>query len=399
MELIKGRILIVDDEQNQLTLMQEAVRMMGYEVEVTPSGARALDLLRESQFDILITDMQMPEMDGLTLLENARTTDSGVSVVVLTAHGTIETAVEAMKRGAEDYITKPVEFAELEMTLQLIFSKRRLLKENEKLAYENEALKRDLGIRYHYTNAIGRSPHTQTLLKKIEGYLGEKAPILILGERGAGVDDIARMLHYNGPCAQNSLFFFDCAAVPEDLHEVNLFGQETAIEAGAKIPGRPGLIERANNGTLVLSNIQRLNKQARTRLARVLKQEETQRTGGKQFYAVSLRVLATSSHAELDSTLREDGFRWELFDIFMKNKIEIKPLRERREDVPLLITAIANRVAIALGKNLDKVEQAVFDKLSVYDFPGNDRELESLVESAVIRCDSNILKVSHFFFL
>lgn len=394
----KGKVLVVDDEHHQRQILSQVAQQMGYEVVTAVAPEDALRLIRFGRFDVLLTDMSMPGMTGIQLLEAVTRHDPTVSVIVVTAHGTVETAVEAMKAGAEDFILKPVEFDALEMVLKRVFQKRSLLRENQKLQGENEALKRDIGIRYHLTNALGVSAQSQKVMEKVKLYLKVRTPVLILGEPGSARQDVARMIHYNSPWARNDLILFDCQSVPEDLQEHHLFGEETSLDGGVRVESRPGLIEKAHLGTLVLANVHRLTARCQPQLARVLREEKCVRVGGTQFYRAYVRVIATSQRAAFDQAAAAETFRKNVHELFADHVVDLRPLRERREDVPILIAAMAKRNAEMLGKEVKKIQKEVVERLAAYDFPGDQRELESMVESAVIRCDGEILRTEHFNF-
>jgi DNA-binding NtrC family response regulator len=388
----KGKILAVDDEPHQRTILKEAITLLGYSATIAESGMQVLDKLRNGTYDALITDLQMPGLDGVTLISKALEIDPSLSTIIVTAHGTIETAVDAMKNGAEDYLLKPIDFTVLEVVLTRVFIKRMLIRENRKLQSENEALKRNMGVRYHLANTLGKSAAAQYLQEQIQSHLRSRKPLLILGETGVGRNDIARMLHYNGPWATSDLIFFDCSAVPEELHESHLFGEEAPDGTDA----RPGLVEKASQGTLVLSNIHLLGARCQPRLARLVSEQKTQRIGGKRFYQVDTRLIATSELAKIGKATLDGTFRLDVRDALLDNAIRVEPLRQRKEDIPILIAATARQMAVALGKELSKIDPAVVERLSTYDFPGNVRELKSLVEAAVIRCKSPVLSLDDF---
>ena len=376
--------------------MEEAVKSLGYEVAIADSGEKALAAIRAGSFDVLLTDMQMPGMDGLALLSSVMRYDPSVSVIVVTAHGTIETAVDAMKRGAEDYLLKPVEFEALDLILKRVFGKRDLVRENKKLMSENEALKRDLGIKFHLANAIGKSPQSQKTLEEVKKYMKNRAPVLVLGEQGVGRDDIARMIHYNSPWARSDLIVFDTAHVPEEFHENHLFGEELTIEGGVKTPSRPGLVEKAHMSTLLVMDIHKLHERVQPLLSKVIREEKSQRIGGQKFYHAYVRLIATSTKPEFEKAAESKEFRKDIYDLLRENTIEIAPLRERKEDIPLLIAAAAKRIGGLVGKEIKKIDKDVIDNLAGYDFPGNNHELDAMVESAVIRCNEETLKWENF---
>ncbi len=397
-ELPSGKILIVDDETYPRMILKEAVQQMGYSPEEASDGQNALERLRYGNFDLMLTDMNMPGMDGLTLLSNTLKADPGVSVIVVTAHGTIETAVEAMRKGAEDFITKPVEIDNLKLTLERVFKKRTLLLENKRLLSENEALREDLKIRYHLATAVGRSQEAVLLVEKINLYMKTRTHTLVTGEPGSGQIDVAKTLHYNSPWAGNPILFFDCFTVPEHLQEAHLFGEEGSTQPGSAKKGVPGLIERAQSGSIVISSVHRLNAACQARLSRVIREEKTQRVGGSRFYPVHLKVITTSYVHDFEAAVNAGAFKRDFYEVLCEHEIRIPALRERIADVPLLIAATARRVGQSLGKEIEKIDKSVIDLMSLYSFPGNLRELEGMVETAVIRCTGTRLQATDFSF-
>ncbi|HEX4923675.1 MAG TPA: sigma-54 dependent transcriptional regulator [Bdellovibrionales bacterium] len=389
------RVLVVDDESHQRAILTEAITDLGYKVTALASPAEALDRLRKEYHDVVVTDMQMPGMTGLELLARIREWDPTIGVIVVTAHGTIETAVEAMRNGAEDYVQKPVEFGALEIALTRVFEKRALVRENLKLQNENTALRRDIGIKYHLGNAIGTSPAAKELIKSVENFSKTREIVLVLGEAGTGKTDIARMIHYNSPWAPNPLLLFDCASVPLDLHEAHLFGEETAVRGGSKVPGYAGLVEKAHMGTLVVSNVHLLSRKCQSRLSGVVRDHVTQRTGGSQNYYADIRLIATSSPGDVEKLM--EG-RWDLYHFLMENTVVVPRLRDRKEDIPLLALAVARRMSAQYGKSIETLDRALTEMLAAHDFPGNYSELESMIETAVLGSTGTVLKAEHLTF-
>jgi transcriptional regulator with PAS, ATPase and Fis domain len=275
-----------------------------------------------------------------------------------------------------------------------VFEKRALERENIKLKNENQTLRRDIGIKYHITNALGVSTASKELLQKVEHYAKSREIVLVLGESGTGKDDIARMIHYNSAWAANALILFDCSSVPADLHEVHLFGEETAIRGAYKVQGHAGLVEKAHMGTLVISHVHLLDRKSQSRLSAAIRNHESVRIGGSRPYYTDVRLIATSSPTEITKLLYG---RWDLYDFLMENKIETTSLKARKEDIPLLAFAIAKRISQQLGKNITSIDRSAMETLVSYDFPGNYRELESLIEAAVMRCNEDVLKLEHLF--
>jgi DNA-binding NtrC family response regulator len=389
------RVLVVDDESHQRAILDEAITELGYKVTTIASPVLALDRLRKEYHDVVVTDMQMPEMTGLELLAKIREWDPTIGVILVTAHGTIETAVEAMRTGAEDYVLKPVEFGALEIALKRVFEKRALVRENLRLQNENETLKRDIGIKYHITNAIGVSQASKDLLQKIEKFSKNRDIVLVLGEPGTGKTDIARMIHYNSSWAHNPLLLFDCASVPADLHEIHLFGQEATVQGGFKVAGLSGLVEKAHMGTIVVSNIHLLDRKCQSRLSGVIRNHQSQRIGGSQSYYSDIRLIATSTAHEVEKL--SEG-RWDLYHFLMENKITVPPMRDRREDIPILALALARRSSQQYGKKVESVDRQLMEALLSHDYPGNYGELESMIETAVLRSEGNVLKSEHVSF-
>jgi len=391
----KGKIIAVDDDHPQRLMLEYALKSMGYDVTVVETPALVLERIRQTAYDVLLTDMQMPWMDGIRLVEAAKKVDPSLSCILMTAHGTIETAVEAMKNGAEDYILKPIEHGVLEMVLDRIIRKRALLRENVKLRSENEALKRDLGIRYHLPSTIGRSARALELHEQIKTVMKTRDPLLLIGERGVGKGDIARMIHYNSPWNESSLLSFDCNLVPSDLHESQLFGEEEDFVEGVPLQGWAGLLEKANGGTLVIDNIHVLHPKCFPGLHRLILEGKTQRVRGKRFWQIQVRLIVTctpESYVQHPEISRKDGF----FGALAPHTIHVPPLRERKEDIGVLAVATTKRFSASIGKCIEKIDAALMQKLAEYDFPGNMQELESLIETAVVQCQGDMLKLEHF---
>jgi DNA-binding NtrC family response regulator len=373
------RVLVVDDEQAQAIFLTEALEMYDYRAEGVTSAVEALVRLRGGAYDVLITDLKMPEMSGLELLQQALQIRPGLSVIVVTAHGTVETAVEAMKLGAEDYLRKPVELVELQLVLRRIREKRQLVEENRELAEANRSLRRDLAIQYHFTNTLGGSGIALGLLKQVQDQLEARRPTLIMGEPGSGLEDIARMIHYNGPRAESSLSYFDCSSVPSQLHASHLFGQ-----------GQPaGLLSRPG-GSVVVSELKYLDSSCHAPLIQFL---EDARAAGPG--SVRLLVTEVMNQHEIPRDLFGAP---KLHQLLMQNVIRVPPLRARKGDIPAMAVAIARRVGMALGKRIERIDAEALQKLSSYDFPGNHRELESMVESACFRCAGDALQTADFKF-
>lgn len=384
------KILIVDDELPQRIMLQQAITALGFKANAVGSPLEVVERLRTEYHDIVITDMQMPELTGLDLLVRIQESDPTVAVVVVTAHGTIETAVEAMKRGAEDYLQKPIELAALQITLNRIHNKRALMRENLQLKNEVEALRRNIGAKYHLPSFLSVNPNARDFLKHVEKLSQNRDHAFLVGEAGTDLEDTARIIHYNSPWASSPLLIFDCAAMPSNFHEAQLFGVETNVRDGVRVPGYAGLLEKAHMGTIIILNLHQLDQKSQARLSLAVRNQQCQRVGGTQRYHSDLRMFATSSPTDLESLLR-----WDFYHFLKDKMITIPPLRERREDIPIIALAIARRFGQQTGKNIDSLESAAVVNLTQYGFPGNHKELESLIEAAVRRCTGTTLTLAH----
>ena len=381
-------ILVVDDEVHQREILQEILTMMGYKVAIRSTAKECLNLLEEEIINLVITDLSMPEMNGIEFLTQIKRINPDIGVIVVTAHGTVENAVEAMKKGADDFMQKPIEFGVLELTVKKVLEKKFLIYENKKLSIENQSLRRELGLKYHISNALGISEASKKLNSLIELYAKCTEPVLILGEAGSKEEDFARTIHYNSICAENPLLFFDCKSIPEDLQEIHLFGK-FSLE---KELSQPGLVEKAGQGTLVIENVALLNRKCQEKLVANLRNQKSQRIGSENFYVSKIRLIATSRQSEFESWVNA---RSDLYDLLKQDIIFIPTLRDRVEDIPLLTLALVKRFAPIYNRKIDSIDKSLLDRLGSYRFPGNYKELESMIEAAVTRCYEPILKTEH----
>lgn len=389
-------ILIVDDELRIRDSLSLALHSFGYRTIVASNVAQAIDAVRRTNVDLLLTDLNMPGESGLDLLHQVKKEDPTVSVVMMTAFGSIETAVSAMKEGAEDYLLKPIELGTLEILVNKILEKRHLRKENQRLSAENRALKENLDVRYHLASMLGASPQVQELQKNIKLYLKVRTPVLILGEPGSQLSEIAQILHYNSPWSSNSLIQFNCSMVPGEFHEPQLFGSEERVESGVRIRGTPGLVEKAHFGSMILSDIDHIEKRCQGMLSRVFNQKKCQRSGGTHFYEADVRIIGTAHEKEIEMRVSKNKFRWDLWEFMSDNVIVVPPLRTRKEDLPILVLAEAKRLGNFYGKQVQSVHPQVIEELSKRSFPGNYRELEALIETAVLNSQQSVLSWSDF---
>jgi len=366
---------VVDDEPAQRELVGGFLRKQGFDVAEAPDGRTALERFRKEPFDLLLTDQKMPGLSGLELLEAARAVTPEVAVIIMTAYGTIETAVTAIKGGAADYLTKPLNLDELLHRIAQVRERQRLIMENREL---REALQE----RHRVEGIIGESGRMQEVLSLVRRVAGSDATILIQGESGTGKELIARAIHYASPRAGAPLVSVNCAALPETLLESELFGHEKGAFTGA-VAARKGRFELADGGSLFLDEIGDLPLHLQVKLLRVLQEREFERVGSSRPVAVNVRLLA-ATHRDFEALVRAGRFRDDLYYRINVVSISLPPLRERREDIPLLLDHFVEKFSRRNGKRIGGLTREAREALLRYDYPGNVRELENLVERAVI---------------
>jgi two-component system NtrC family response regulator len=365
-------ILIVDDEKNYLVVLEALLSPEGYEIMTSDKAQEALRLIQESDIDLLLTDMKMPGMTGMELLEEAKKIKPEVPVIMMTAYGTIEMAVEAMKKHAYDYITKPFQNEELKLTIRKALENYRLVKENRRLS---EALSE----RFGYRNIVGKSKPMLNVYDLIGKVAQSKASVLITGPSGTGKELIAKAIHYESPRKDRPFVSVNCGALAETLLESELFGHEKGAFTGA-IAMKKGRFELADGGTLFLDEIGDMSPPLQVKLLRVLQEMEFERVGGTKTIKVDVRVLSASNR-NLKDDVAGGVFREDLFYRLNVIRIEVPPLRERTEDIRLLVIHFIEKYG-----NSRKIELApqAWEALYTYPWPGNVRELEHVIERAVV---------------
>lgn len=375
-------VLIVDDEESAVRLCADIATEAGLRVRTAVTTEQALETLDEYPIDIVITDLRIPELGGLELLRRIHEHYPEVAALVLTQYGTIQTAVEATRLGAADYVTKPFHIDELRRKLQ------RLIHEQE-LDQENRVLREQLRTRPGYKELIGTSPKMQRVYKLIEKVSQHSYPVLILGESGTGKELVARSIHFSGARCHKPFVPLDCSALVPTLIESELFGYVKGAFTGA-IHTKQGVFESADNGTLFLDEIGNLPTDMQAKLLRVLQEREVKPVGSNDRVAVNVRIIA-ATNTDLEAAVRENGFRKDLF--FRLNVVQIKlpPLRERKSDIPLLVQAFLEKFADA-GHPVPMLAEDAMARLTAYDWPGNIRELENAIERAVALGSGPILQ-------
>jgi DNA-binding NtrC family response regulator len=373
----RGRILIVDDEANARTALAELLRDEGYAVETAADGFKALPKLEEFGPDIVVTDLKMPGMDGLELMKKVRERDPDAVLIVMTAFGAVDTAVKAMRDGAADYVTKPVNLEELSLVLS-----REL--ERKRLRAEAGQLRERLSARHRISNIIGSSPQMQQVFDTVLQVAPSRASVLITGESGTGKELIAAALHEHSPRAKGPFVKLHCAALAETLLESELFGHERGAFTGA-VGRRDGRFQQADKGTLFLDEIGEISPATQVKLLRFLQEHEFERVGGNQTIKVDVRVVAATNR-DLLQRVKEGLFREDLYYRLNVVSIEMPALRTRPADIPLLASHFLGRYAKENGKTVTGFSDDALEKLARYPWPGNVRELENAVERAVVVC-------------
>jgi two-component system NtrC family response regulator/two-component system response regulator HydG len=387
METRRGKILIADDEATARESLAKILAEDGYEVYTAPDGQEALRIAAEESPDIVLTDLRMPAMDGNELLQRLRKAYPDVGVVIMTAFGTIRSAVEALREGAEDYLTKPIDVEELEHLLERILQKR-------KLVAETRILRERLDDKYRFENIVGRSPQMLEIFRLVEQVAPSQASILITGESGTGKELIAQAIHQRSPRRDAPFIKVSCAALPETLLESELFGHERGAFTGA-LSRRAGRFEIAAGGTIFLDEIGDVPLGMQVKLLRFLQERQFERLGGNRTLTVDVRVLA-ATHRELPTLIREGKFREDLY--YRLNVIEVRmpPLRERTLDIPLLVDYFTRKFATANGKRVAGVDEQALAAICGHQWQGNVRELEHAIERAVILARDETLGVGLF---
>jgi two-component system NtrC family response regulator len=376
------RVLVVDDEPAQRELMAGFLARLGHAVAQAADGREALERARREPFDLVVTDQRMPGLSGLEVLAALRGRNPEAAVIVVTAYGTIETAVAAIKAGAVDYLTKPLSLDELRHRVEQVRERQRLLGENREL-------RQALAERYRVEGVVGESGRMQEVLSLVRRVAGSDATVLIRGESGTGKELIAKAIHAASPRAGGPLVRVNCAALPETLLESELFGHERGAFTGA-VAARKGRFEAADGGTIFLDEIGDLPPHLQVKLLRVLQEREIERLGSSRPVAVDVRVLA-ATHRDLEAQLRAGRFREDLYYRINVVTISLPPLRDRREDIPPLLDHFVARFARKNGKAVRGLTHEAREALLRYDYPGNVRELENLVERAVVLTRDDVI--------
>ena len=378
----KGIIHIIDDEPIIHEVLGELLTTEGYTFEFSSNGEEALKKQPEFEFDLTLLDLLMPGMDGITVLKELKKIDPGAVIIIITAYASVESAIEAMKTGAFDYIQKPFKHDELLLTIQRAIS-------HKKLREENVRLKDELKKKFCFENIIGKSKVMQDVFELIKASAPTRSTILVQGESGTGKELVARALHQNSNRSNAPFIIVNSGSLPPDLLESLLFGHVKGAFTGA-VSHKKGLFEAADKGTLFLDEISSLNIETQAKLLRVIQDREFMHLGGTETIRVDVRIVA-ATNTDLEELIAQKIFREDLFYRLNVIKIELPPLRERREDIPLLVKHFMQVYSQENNKRIDGISEDVMKVLDNHSWPGNIRELENLIERAVVLTKTSIL--------
>lgn len=370
----KEKLLVVDDEQSMREFLDIMLKKEDYRVTLASNGEEVIRLIEKEIFDLILMDIRMPRMDGITVLKKAKTICPETVVIMITAYASADTAIKAMKEGAYDYITKPFKIEEIKLIIKNALEKKNLQK-------ENVLLRQVVKDRYHFGNIIGQSTKMLALYDLLEKVSSTKTIILITGESGTGKELVAKAIHYNSPRKDNPFVTLNCGAIPESLIESELFGHVKGAFTDA-IATKKGLFEVADGGTIFLDEISELPLLMQVKLLRVLQDREFKRVGGTEDLRVDVRIIS-ATNKDLESAVREKRFREDLFYRLNVIQIKLPSLRERREDIPLLANHFLKKYSEELNKKILAISPEALRILLDYEYPGNVRELQNIVERAV----------------
>ncbi|MBI5027110.1 MAG: sigma-54-dependent Fis family transcriptional regulator [Nitrospirae bacterium] len=380
----KGSILVVDDERSQREILKTILEDEGYETYLASGGKEALKTFKEFRHDLILTDLKMPDMDGIELMDSIPEEPLQPAIIIMTAHRTISSAVEAIRKGAFDYLTKPLDKEELLIVLKRAMERMNLLK-------ENYLLKQELISHFKLDNIIGNSLRMKEVFDLVKKVSSSHATILLCGESGTGKELIAKAIHYNSPRRTKPFTAINCAAIPENLLESELFGYEPGAFTGAT-SRKIGLFEAANGGTLLLDEIGDLQIPMQSKILRVLQEKEIRRVGGRENIRVDVRIVA-ATNKDLEREMKKGNFREDLYYRLKVITISLPALRDRIGDIPELTEYFISKFNKEFGKRIKDIREDALKVLMQYSWPGNVRQLESAIERAVLLGDGEWITV------
>jgi len=384
--MAKAKILVVDDEEIVLKSCRKILEGGGHEVFTALSGQEAFDLLRREPFDIVITDVKMPGVDGMEVLEKVKKEYPDILVIIITGYSTVQSAVQAMKLGAFDYIPKPFTPDEVLVVVEKALEKKSLI-------YENIYLRKELEAKYGFDNIIGSSPKMQEVYRLIRKVAPTDSTVLIRGDSGTGKELIARAIHFNSPRKQKRFVPVDCGVLAKELLESELFGHVKGSFTGA-IVSKPGLFEIADGGSIFLDEIGDTSPNFQSKLLRVIQEREFTPVGGVKPKKVDLRLIV-ATNKDLEKLVEENKFREDLFYRLNVITIVIPPLKERKDDIPLLAYHFLRKYAKEMKKGIKSISVDVMNVLTAYSWPGNVRQLENVIERAIVMAEGHTVTTEH----
>jgi len=381
-----NRILLIDDEENFRHMLSVILKKRGYDVETASNGIDGLKKIDTGSYDTVLCDIRMPQMDGLEFLKEAQKAGTEATIIMMSAYGTLDTAIEAMKLGAYDYISKPFKPDEIILTLKKA-------EERERLRRENLFLKQEVQKEYSFENIISKNERMRQIFDTIRKVAKYKSTILIEGESGTGKELVAKAIHFNSDRSSNPFIPVNCGAIPENLLESELFGHTKGSFTNA-VRTKKGLFEEADGGTMFLDEIGELPFQLQVKLLRVLQDGEIRRIGDSRPITIDVRIIAATIK-DLDKEVRERKFRDDLFYRLNVLPMKIPPLRERKEDIPLLVDHFIGKYSRELNKPIEGIIPEALNCLLNFNWHGNVRELENVIERAIVLTESNRIQVEN----
>ncbi len=376
-------VLIIDDEPNIRHMLATALRLQGYQPDTAATAAESLQMVAQTRYRTILCDIRLPDMSGLDLLEKIKAVDHHNIIIMISAYGSIDTAMEAVRKGAHDYLSKP--FNPDEIILRM-----RKAEEQERLKEDNYRLQREIQDRYSFQNIVGKSAGMQNLFEKVRKVANSKTTILVRGESGTGKELFARAVHYLSQRRDQPFTAVNCGAIPENLLESELFGHVKGAFTGATSHKR-GLFEEANEGTLFLDEIGELPLPLQVKLLRVLQEEELRKVGDTKIIKTDVRIIAATAR-NLEEEVKQGRFREELYYRLNVVTVDIPPLRERREDIVLLVEHYIRKFAAANKKEITGIGPAAMQQIMKYHWPGNVRELVNVIERAVLLTEGHAIE-------
>jgi DNA-binding NtrC family response regulator len=386
----RWHILVVDDEEAMTESLAAWLREDGYSVDTASSGREAIEKARAREYAIYFVDLKMPGLDGIETMMEIRKLQKDASVIIITAYATVDTAIAAMKEGAQEYVVKPCHPQEISLLVERIIRVKNLER-------ENAILRRKLSRQYRFHDLVSKNVRMAEIFELVKDVASQRSTVLVQGESGTGKELVARAIHFSGDRGDRPFVAVSCAALAETLLESELFGHEKGSFTGA-VAQRKGKFELADGGTLFLDEIGDISPKLQVDLLRVLQERRFFRVGGTEEISVDVRVIA-ATHRDLAADVREGRFRDDLYYRLNVINIRIPPLRERIEDVPLLAQEFLDRLAHELGRAVSGISEEALRLLMDHAWPGNVRELENAVERALVTCKSGVLGAEDFAFL